>query len=338
MSVSLLKYNTLGLDQSCQELINVESVEQLIIQCQRLQALNQALLVLGGGSNVVLTTDFAGSVLRMNTKGIEVEQQADGVTLTVQAGENWHQLVEYCLQQGFYGLENLALIPGSVGAAPIQNIGAYGVEFGQFCTQVEYLDRTSFKLNRLDNQQCQFGYRDSIFKQALMGKAIITAVRLFIPANWQPNLSYGPLKHLSADTVSAVQVFDHVCQTRKAKLPDPNVMGNVGSFFKNPIITAAKFALLKQQYPNIVGYPQDKGDIKVAAGWLIEHAHLKGYKLGNAGVHDKQALVLINLGHARGEDICRLAKYVMQVVETTFAITLEAEPRVMGSQAEVALV
>ncbi|QBF83172.1 UDP-N-acetylmuramate dehydrogenase [Shewanella maritima] len=337
MPVSLQQYNTLGLAQSCQALEVIESKSQLVTACQQLKVNNTPMLILGGGSNVILTADFAGTCLQMNSKGIEVHQVDGGVELMVQAGEDWHQLVEFCLAHGYYGLENLALIPGTVGAAPIQNIGAYGLELSQFCRSVEYLDLESLTFKTLNNSQCEFAYRDSVFKHQLKEKAIISAVTLFIPNDWQPNLSYGPLTHLIGTDVSAKQVFDCVCATRMSKLPDPKVLGNVGSFFKNPIIDGQQFAELKQRFDGIVGYEQDNGSVKVAAGWLIDNAGLKGYQQGAVGVHHQQALVLVNLGGANGADIRALAHYVVEVVERKFAIRLHAEPRVFGEQGEISL-
>lgn len=235
------------------------------------------------------------------------------------------------------GLENLALIPGTVGAAPIQNIGAYGVEFCDVCDWVEYLDVESGDLLRLTVDECEFSYRESIFKGSLRDKAVITAVGLRLPKAWQPKLAYGPLQSFNAETVTPREIFDRVCEVRSEKLPNPEVLGNAGSFFKNPIVSASVYIELAQRFPSIVGYAQPDGDVKLAAGWLIEHAGLKGFALGNAGVHAKQALVLVNLGHATGQDICRLALHVIARVNEVFGVKLEAEPRIMGLTGETSL-
>ncbi|WP_394132553.1 UDP-N-acetylmuramate dehydrogenase [Shewanella maritima] len=337
MTVSLKSHNTLGLAHQCQDLIVIKDMANLIKACQSLAQTGTPMLVLSGGSNIVLTDDFQGTVIKVETKGIDVTQTQNTVSLTVQAGENWHELVCYCLENDYHGLENLALIPGCVGAAPIQNIGAYGVEISQFCTRVDYLCLETYQQVSLTKAQCQFGYRDSVFKHALKGKAIITAVTFNLPKQWQPNLSYGPLTHLDINTVTARQIFDAVCHTRQQKLPNPDEIGNVGSFFKNPIIAKQQFHKLKQQYQDVVGYPQSNGLVKVAAGWLIDQAGLKGMTINNVGVHSKQALVLVNHGEAKGEEICQLARHVIAVVEQKFSITLEAEPRLIGATGEITL-
>lgn len=334
---SLKMHNTLGLAQTCHTLLEAHSTEQLIQLSQRAFDGANAMLVLGGGSNLVFTEDFDGVVIKVLSKGIAVTEDEDYFYLTVQAGESWHGLVEYCLAHSMPGLENLALIPGTVGAAPIQNIGAYGVEFCQVCDWVEYQDLSTSTLARLDNSDCEFGYRESIFKQQLKNRIVITQVQLKLAKRWQPVLNYGPLQHLVADTVTPQAIFDCVCQVRLEKLPDPAVIGNVGSFFKNPLISPQQYLNLMQQHADIVGYAQDDGQIKLAAGWLIDQAGLKGLRVGGAAVHTAQALVLINQDNASGEDICHLAKKVMAEVEAKFGVKLEPEPRIMGKQGEISL-
>lgn len=337
MSTSLLKHNTLGLEQSCDELFIVDSKESLIETCLSLYHSDKALMILGGGSNVVFTEDFAGAVVKIATKGITVEQEGDEVLLIVEAGENWHELVTYCVKHYFYGIENLALIPGTVGAAPIQNIGAYGVEFSQVCHSVEFLDLDSSQLFEISSEDCQFDYRESIFKQQLKHKAVITAVKIKLTKIWQPQLDYAPLNTLDATTVNAEQVFDLVCQIRQSKLPDPAVLGNVGSFFKNPIINTDKFEALKNKFPQIIGYSLGNDQVKLAAGWLIDNAELKGFSIGGASVHQLQALVLVNSANATGNDICQLALHVIDVIEQRFEVSLETEPRMMAQFGEVVL-
>lgn len=330
---SLKAYNTFGIEHGCAAIINAYSNEGLVETCCKLYHGNKPFLLLGGGSNILLTEDYQGTVVRILTKGISVSEDQEHYFVTVAAGENWHSLVMYCLEAGISGLENLALIPGTVGAAPIQNIGAYGAEFVDVCDWVEYLDLTNSKLKRLDALECQFGYRDSIFKGEINGLAVITTVGFKFSKNWQPLLSYGPLQLLDKESVTPLQVFNCICETRMSKLPDPTVLGNAGSFFKNPIIPLADFHLLQMKYPQIVGYPIDDG-IKLAAGWLIDKAGLKGFSIGNASVHMQQALVLINEGGATGEDVASLARYVIKKIDTQFSVKLEAEPRVIGAYGE----
>lgn len=334
---SLKPFNTFGVEQSCLSLIEVHSKAELQATCLSLFQSKQPMLVLGGGSNIVFTDDFNGTVVRVLSKGISVTEDESYCYLDIEAGENWHELVEFTLNNNMAGLENLALIPGTVGAAPIQNIGAYGVELCDICHWVEYLDLDSGLLLRLSAEECAFSYRESIFKGRLRDKAVITAVGLCLPKAWQPKLAYGPLQSFTADTVTPRDIFDRVCEVRSEKLPDPQILGNAGSFFKNPIISASAYVELAQRFPNIVGYAQPNGDVKLAAGWLIEHAGLKGFVLGNAGVHAKQALVLVNLGNATGQDICRLALHVITCVNDVFGVTLEAEPRIMGLKGEASL-
>ena len=334
---SLKMHNTLGLAQTCHTLLEARTTEQLIQLSQQAFDGAKPMLVLGGGSNLVFTDDFDGVVIQVLSKGISVTQDEDYFYLSVQAGESWHGLVEYCLAHNMPGLENLALIPGTVGAAPIQNIGAYGVEFNQVCDWVEYQDLTTATLIRLDNAACEFDYRESIFKQQLKNRAVITQLQIKLAKHWQPVLNYGPLQHLVADSVTPQDVFDCVCQVRQEKLPDPQVIGNVGSFFKNPLISAQQYLELMKQHSDIVGYAQEDGQIKLAAAWLIDQAGLKGMSVGGAAVHKAQALVLINQDNATGEHICDLAKKVMAEVEAKFGVKLAAEPRIMGRQGEISL-
>ncbi|NMH67074.1 UDP-N-acetylmuramate dehydrogenase [Shewanella salipaludis] len=333
-SHSLLSLNTLGLAQSCAELHPVHSTAELTATCLSLLERGLPFLILGGGSNLVFTEDFDGAVVQVLSKGIEVTQDAEHYFLRVQAGESWHELVSYSLQQGIAGLENLALIPGTVGAAPIQNIGAYGLELCDICDWVEYLDFSDGQIKRLTADDCEFGYRDSVFKGRLRDKAAITSVGLRLSKDWQPRLSYGPLQEFDCERVTPQQIFERVCEVRREKLPDPAALGNVGSFFKNPIISAATYHALAQTHCRIVAYAQDDGRVKLAAGWLIEAAGLKGYRRGAAAVHDKQALVLVNLGGANGNDICQLALDVIARVRTEFGLLLEPEPRIMGRHGE----
>ncbi|WP_299811402.1 UDP-N-acetylmuramate dehydrogenase [uncultured Shewanella sp.] len=334
---SLKSFNTFALAHSCRKLVHALSTEQLIETCYSLFQASEPMLILGGGSNVIFCDDFDGTVVLVETKGIDITEDLENHYLSVAAGENWHEFVYFCLERGFAGLENLALIPGTVGAAPIQNIGAYGVEVEKFCDWVEYVDLSSGEFVRLSARECAFDYRDSIFKNRLQGKALITQVGFKFPKQWAPELEYGPLKELKQPDVTPRQVFDCICETRRSKLPDPKIQGNAGSFFKNPVIDTAQFERLTESNPSIVGYPHGEGKTKVAAGWLIDNAGLKGYKIGGAAVHDKQALVLVNTGDATSKDILLLAKSIVEKIELKFGIALEPEPRMIGADGERSL-
>ncbi|MCL1052207.1 UDP-N-acetylmuramate dehydrogenase [Shewanella abyssi] len=336
-SVSLKPHNTFGLDHTCRELIAVKTTGELISCCLALYQAKEPMLLLGSGSNVIFCDDFEGTVVLVQTRGIEVATIEGYHLLSVAAGEDWHELICFCLEQGIAGLENLALVPGKVGAAPIQNIGAYGVELNDICDWVEYLDLSSGRLIRLNAPDCQFAYRDSIFKQQLLGSAVITQVGFKLAKAWQPKLDYGPLKALKNTNVTPKNVFDCICQTRMAKLPDPKTMGNAGSFFKNPVITNEQFSVLVDKFPSMVGYPQGMIHTKLAAGWLIEAAGLKGVQIGGAAVHKNQALVLINKDDATSDDILALAKHIVDCVESLFGVKLEAEPRLIAATGERSL-
>ena len=337
MSSSLLGYNTFGLEQFCDELITPDTKELLASTCYDLYHSDKAFLIIGGGSNVVFTDNFAGAIVHVDTKGIEITEHQQHIILDVQAGENWHDLVTFCVDKGFYGIENLALIPGTVGAAPIQNIGAYGVEFCDVCESVTFLDLDAGEVFTIRGQDCQFSYRESIFKQQLKNKSVILEVSIKLSKNWQPNLVYAPLNTLDKATITAKDVFNAVCQVRASKLPDPRELGNVGSFFKNPIVTMQKFNELQLQFPEIVGYTISDNLMKLAAGWLIDNAGLKGKECGGASVHINQALVLVNSNNATGKDVCELALYIIQTIKQRFEVDLEAEPRIIGLVGEIEL-
>ncbi len=335
---SLKPYNTFGVDYACSELISVDTKSELMRLCLKLFSEGKPYFVLGGGSNILLTENYLGTVVQVCSKGIVCHEDDEFYYLNVEAGEGWHRLVEYCLAASMPGLENLALIPGTVGAAPIQNIGAYGVEFNEICDWVEFLDLRDGELTRYKQEECQFGYRESIFKGVLKGISVITSVGIKLAKNWQPNLSYGPLKRFENTGVTPKEIFDCICSTRNEKLPDPRLIGNAGSFFKNPIISSSKFQQLIGKHPSLVGYPLPDGFVKLAAGWLIDNAGLKGASVGDAAVHEQQALVLINRGQASGKDILKLALKVIETIKIKFDVTLEAEPRVIGAYGEKELI
>ncbi|MBW3833152.1 UDP-N-acetylmuramate dehydrogenase [Aeromonas hydrophila] len=330
---SLLTFNTLALDAHCRWLAEVERIDDLPQLVANPELADLPRLVLGGGSNVLFCDDFAGVVVLNRLKGITLHDEGDHWLLHVAAGENWHELVCHSLQQGWFGLENLALIPGTVGAAPVQNIGAYGVELASVCAYVEAFNWQSGQLERIEAAACGFGYRDSIFKHAYQDSHFITAVGLRLTKAWQPVAGYGPLAALG-EQPTAQAIFDTVCATRMAKLPDPAVLGNAGSFFKNPVVTAAQADQLKQQYPHMPCYPTADGQAKLAAGWLIDQCGLKGFAIGRAAVHQEQALVLVNLGGASAMELIALAAHVRDSVEQKFGVLLEHEVRFMGHSGE----
>jgi UDP-N-acetylmuramate dehydrogenase len=290
--------------------------------------------VLGGGSNVLLTRDLDAVVLKVEVMGRRVVETRDD-TWIVEAGggENWHDFVAWTLDQGCPGLENLALIPGTVGAAPVQNIGAYGVELKDRFESLDAVDLVTGRSVRLDAALCRFGYRDSVFKQALAGKSVITRVRFRLPRPWVPVLGYLDLERKMHETGIAApdarQVFDWVCAIRRAKLPDPAAIGNVGSFFKNPVVTADQCKDIIGRDPEIVHYPLPDGTVKLAAGWLIDACGWKGKSIGRAGVYEKQALVLVNRGGASGAEVLTLARAIQESVYGRFGIRLEPEPVVV---------
>ncbi len=290
--------------------------------------------ILGGGSNLILTGDFAGLVLQVRLPGRELAaEDADAWYVRAGAGENWHAFVRWTLERGWPGLENLALIPGTVGAAPVQNIGAYGVEMAARFQHLEAVDLVTGETGVFDGPACRFGYRDSVFKGEAGGRYLITAVTFRLPKRWRPVTRYADLaQELEArglGTPTAREVADAVIAVRRRKLPDPAQIGNAGSFFKNPVVDAATFARLAAGYPDAPHYPQADGAVKLAAGWLIERCGWKGRSLGRAGVCEQQALVLVNRGGARGEDVLRLARAIQASVQETFGVMLEPEPVVL---------
>ena len=287
---------------------------------------------LGGGSNVLFMQDFPSLVVRMATRGIrELERTPDSVLLEAQAGENWHGFVQSSLHMGLGGLENLSLIPGTVGASPVQNIGAYGVEVKDRIHSVRCFDVQSQEWCELSNAECRFAYRDSIFKHEGRQRYVITSVVFRLDTQFVPNVKYGDLAQVLAEQCSgraptAQDVAQAVCAIRRSKLPDPAVLGNVGSFYKNPLVDAAHAQTLLAQYPQMPHYPQPDGRVKLAAGWLIDQCGLKGKTIGGAAVHDKQALVLVNKNHATAADVRALSDEICRIVAQRFAVDLQPEP------------
>lgn len=335
-NADLTRYHTFAISQTCKVLVEAHSVEDLIAIYQQPQWADLPKLILGKGSNMLFTEPFAGVVIVNQLQGKQVTESETAWHLHIAGGEDWPSLVAWCVKQGYPGLENLALIPGCAGSAPIQNIGAYGVELKEVCEYVDVLDLDSFEVRRMTASECQFGYRDSIFKRDLQGKVAIVALGLKLAKQWQAKTEYGPLKSLAESTPTASAIFQRVCQVRMEKLPDPNVTGNAGSFFKNPVISQAHFEQLKQHFPEIVAYPADNG-MKVAAGWLIDQCQLKGFAIGGAQVHQNQALVLINADNAQADDVVNLAAHIREKVYQRYQIALEHEVRFMGANGETTL-
>lgn len=331
---SLKPYNTFNIDVQAQQIVVAKTIEELASAWQETKRNNQPALLIGEGSNILFLDDFAGTAIINRVQGVEIEEGEEAWHLHVGAGENWHKLVQYTLNKGLPGLENLAMIPGCVGSAPIQNIGAYGVELKNVCEYVDILDLISGEVMRLTAEECQFGYRDSVFKHQYQQGYAIVAVGLILKKLWVPVMTYGELSKLPPETVTPEQIFDSVCHTRSSKLPDPAITGNAGSFFKNPIVSNEIAAKILESYPDMPHYPHSDGAIKLAAGWLIDRCELKGFSVGGAAVHLQQALVLINKDQATGGDIVALAHEVRQRVGTKFNVWLEPEVRFIGAQGE----
>ena len=291
--------------------------------------------ILGGGSNMILTKDVDALVIHLDLKNIEITSKNENtVTVKVATGENWHDFVLWCLEHNFGGIENLSLIPGNVGATPIQNIGAYGVELKDVFVSCEALHINTQKIRIFTKKECKFDYRNSIFKQDLKGKYIILNITLELTnKDHKINISYGAiteeLKRMNVESPSIQDVSNAVITIRESKLPNPKVIGNSGSFFKNPIITKSHFETLKINFPEMPSYSVSEGNIKIPAGWLIEHLGFKGKRFGNYGVHNKQALVLVNYDDAKGEDIFKLSQLIQSTVKRIFDINLEVEVNII---------
>ncbi|QOL26152.1 UDP-N-acetylmuramate dehydrogenase [Thalassotalea sp. LPB0316] len=294
---------------------------------------NQSYYLLGEGSNTLFYEEQAPVIISPKFFGIKITEHDDGYEIDVGGSENWHHLVTSLIAQGIYGLENLALIPGTVGAAPVQNIGAYGKEFAQFCRRVTWVSLVTGEVQELTRQACQFGYRDSVFKGPNYQQGVITNVRFYFPKKWQLVAEYGDLKQLSSGA-SPEQVMNKVIEIRQQKLPDPKLLPNAGSFFKNPVVDSQTAEQLKASYPNIPTYPVTNNQVKLAAGWLIEQAGLKGYQQDGVGVHQEQALVLVNFASESGAAVIKLAKHVQKTVQDKFGIKISPEVRLISHQGE----
>ncbi|MFA5620871.1 MAG: UDP-N-acetylmuramate dehydrogenase [Weeksellaceae bacterium] len=331
---SLKPYNTFGVEVFTRYFSEVVTLTELIDSLKWAEAHQQKILLLNGGSNMLLTKDWDGLTLRMDLKGIEViSEDKDFIWIKVSAGEVWHDFVRWTLEHDYGGLENLSLIPGKAGTAPIQNIGAYGVEIKDMMTELTALNIASLQLWKFTNKDCKFGYRDSIFKNQYKNQFIILDVTFRLTkTNHVLHMDYGAikdeLKELNIAYPTIQDISTAIIHIRTRKLPLPEEIGNSGSFFKNPVIDAIQFEQLKSSFPDIQGHPQD-GKVKVAAGWLIEKAGWKGKRIGDAGVHRNQALVLVNHGNATGKDIYDLSEKILQDIQDKFGILLEREVNVI---------
>ena len=332
-NISLKPYNTFGIDAKAKYFFSVNSIVELKEVLQSKDYPDK--FILGGGSNMLLTKDIKALVIHINIKGIEIlSEKNDIVLVKANAGENWHEFVLWCLEHNFGGIENLSLIPGNVGSAPIQNIGAYGVELKDIFISCEAININSLELETFTNKDCKFDYRESIFKHNAQGKFIITSVTFQLSTqNHKLHTEYGAissqLKEMNVENPTIQDISNAVIAIRQSKLPDPKKIGNSGSFFKNPIISTKDFNSLKAIFPDIPSYILSEKEVKVPAGWLIEKAGFKGKTFINYGVHKHQALVLVNYGGAKGKDILKLAKLIQKTVKQIFNIEIETEVNII---------
>jgi len=326
---NLKEFNTLGINASAKYCTQIENEEDLKVLFRE-GKFNEKTLVIGEASNILFKSDFDGLVLMITTKGIDIASETDKeIILDIKSGENWNDLVNFTVINKYWGIENLSMIPGMVGAAPIQNIGAYGTELKDVFVSLEAFDTQTGKTEKFTKEECKFDYRDSIFKSKYKGRYIILSIKLKLSKTPKPNISYKALKDYFREndekTLSIENIQQAVNEVRSSKLPDPKEIKNSGSFFKNPIIENTKARELKRKYPNIPLYKVGNDSTKVAAGWLIEKSGWKGKRIGDAGVHKKQALVLVNYGNASGEEILQLSQKIATDVQNKFGIKLERE-------------
>ncbi|MBK8711268.1 MAG: UDP-N-acetylmuramate dehydrogenase [Niastella sp.] len=330
---SLKSLNTFGMDVYARQFASFENPEQLL-QLQEVSNEFSKCMVLGGGSNILFTKNADRLVIKNEIRGIEiVKEDGDDVYIKVGAGVVWHQFVMYCIENGFAGIENLALIPGNIGASPMQNIGAYGVEIKDVFYSLEAYHKQEAKTYIFYNKDCEFGYRESVFKKKYKDQFIINRVTYKLSKKPAYNIEYGAIKQqleiMGCKDLSIKNIAAAVIAIRTAKLPDPKKIGNAGSFFKNPEISDTQFEQLKKEFPNMVGYPVKPGLVKLAAGWLIEQCGWKGYREGDAGCHPLQALVLVNYGNANGQEIFLLSEKILKSVFQKFQVTLEREVNIL---------
>ena len=330
-NISLKPFTSFGVDARAAFFAGFASLTELE---ELLDYVKSPLLVLGGGSNLLFTQDFQGLVARNEIKGIQlIEEDEDFYYVTAAAGENWHRFVLYCLENNFFGLENLSLIPGNVGASPMQNIGAYGVEIKDVFYSLEAYHITDRTIHTFKAGDCEFGYRESVFKHKFRNQFVILNVTFRLRKKSDLHIAYGAIEQelakMHIQEITARNISDAVIRIRTRKLPDPTVIGNAGSFFKNPVISTQLFEKIQLEYPEIPGYPLQNGETKTAAGWLIEQCGWKGYRKGDAGCYEKQALVLVNYGKAKGAEINELAGSIIESVAKKFNIQLEREVNII---------
>ncbi|MEQ1798809.1 MAG: UDP-N-acetylmuramate dehydrogenase [Lacibacter sp.] len=335
-NISLQQYNTFGIDVKAKLFADFSSLQKLqeILAYARQLSPNTQKLILGGGSNLLFTNDVDGFVLKNEIGGIEqVKEDGDFVYLRAGAGVNWHSFVQYCVQQNLGGAENLSLIPGNVGASPMQNIGAYGVEIKDLFEELEAYHLNDKSVAKFSNSDCAFGYRESVFKHQYKNQFVILNVTYKLRKKPLFNTSYGAineeLEQMGVKELSVKDISQAVINIRSSKLPDPKVIGNAGSFFKNPSVSKEKYHELRKEVPSIAAYANADGSMKLAAGWLIEQCGWKGYRKGDAGCHAKQALVLVNYGQATGKEMYDLSEEILQSVKTKFGVELEREVNIV---------
>lgn len=333
-NISLKPLNTFGIEVKAKYFTEIQSLENIIELLETKEYKNNARLILGGGSNLLLTKDVDALVIKNNLKGISIVKETDdAVWVKCAAGEVWHEIVMWCIEHNYGGLENLSLIPGCTGASPMQNIGAYGVEIKDTFYELEAVHLETGKQQLFSKSDCKFGYRESVFKHQLKNQFIITSVTFQLSKNPTFRIEYGAIKqeleamHVSELSIKAIS--QAVINIRSSKLPNPKEIGNAGSFFKNPEVPNETYLKLKQAFPNLVAYPLENSNYKLAAGWLIEQSGLKGLQIGDAGVHKLQALVLVNYGKSTGKEIFDLSTLVLETVNAKFGVTLEREVNII---------
>lgn len=329
-NINLKPYNTMAIPALAKQFVTIDSEAALALLLQETELLQQAIFILGGGSNILLTQNFQGLIIHNQLKGITtIKETQQHVWLKVAAGENWHNFVMHCVKQNYGGVENLSLIPGTTGAAPIQNIGAYGVEVKDTFESLEAYELSTGKMVEFSKNECEFAYRDSVFKKKLINQFIITQVTFKLNKFPELNFSYGAiadtLHSMNFAMLSVKVISDAVIKIRQSKLPDPKILPNTGSFFKNPYVSMIQFNALKADYPTVPNFAVDANTVKVPAGWLIEQCGWKGKKIGNVGVYEKQALVLVNHNNGDAAEIMNLVKAIQESVQSKFNIFLEPE-------------